>query len=166
LPTVLPWNLCHRNGCLIRAASEGLRNLLVALATNLNHIAYSHHGEQLFHVAIAQPDASVRSRMSHGLRRVRAMNAIAFLAQPQPSRSYGIVLAARYYRAGVVVGGIGNTADDLKFARWTRAFIGSHCHSECCDDSSAVEHCEPAVWNADQHDPVEGIGTLRLSLRV
>ena len=94
--------------------SENLRDLLVTLAVNLNHIADPQHGEQPLHIAIAQPDASVRRRVPNRPRHIRAMNPVALLAEPHPARSHGIVFAARDHCAGVVVSGIGNAVDDLK----------------------------------------------------
>src|SRR5579872_2571407 len=60
-------------------------------------IAHAHQREQLFHIAIAHPDAAVRSTMPNGLRVVGPVNAIAMQAEPDPSRAERIRLARRHH---------------------------------------------------------------------
>src|ERR1700733_3375230 len=66
-PVLLTANLsCIASRCHGGIAAENLRHFFVALSTNFNRIPDAQHGEQLLHIAIAQPDASMRSGVADG----------------------------------------------------------------------------------------------------
>src|SRR5690242_5542088 len=93
LPACLrqPLHLCEDRLAALRSEDRG--HLLVPLAANLHHIADPQHAEQPFHVAVPQPDATMRRRPPDRPRNVGAMNSVAFLAESQPARANWIVFA-------------------------------------------------------------------------
>src|ERR1700733_1887162 len=92
-PALLPANLSHslrlRHG---RIAAENFCNLVVAFSANLNCVFHTQQGEQLFHIAIAQADASVRSGVSNRRRRVRSVNPVTLRVQAKPASAHRIAL--------------------------------------------------------------------------
>ena len=122
------WSLAPRCRTPVRSPGRAL--------ANFHRVADPHHREQLPHVAIAQPDASMRSCMSDRTRRVRSMNSVALHVQADPAGAQRIVLARRHHDAGVIVSRIGDAVDDHELARRTRAYCRPDCNREIGEDVS------------------------------
>src|SRR6267143_61515 len=76
--------------------------------------------EDPLHILVAEADASVRLRKANRSRLVGAVDAVAFLTQPDPSGADRIPGASRHGLSAFVEGGIRNAVDDRERPHRTR----------------------------------------------
>jgi hypothetical protein len=122
----------------------------------LDHIALAHKFEQLLHIAIAHPDATVRREVANRARLIRAVNAVALQVEPDPPRSKRILRTRRDHHAGGVVCRRGQPPNDAEFPRWAWAIEGACCYRVDLYDAAVLDERQLAVRNA-HNDPAHGL---------
>src|SRR5580704_1525917 len=150
LPIHLRRDLLRRH---IRRSTKYLRNLVVPLSANLDHISHAQHCEQPLDISILQTDASMRSSPPNRSRRIRPMNSVALQVQPDPARAHRTVCIGRHHHTFVVVRWIRHSIHNFELPRWTRTHRRTHRNRKVRQHLPLLHHRQPTVDNANQHYP-------------
>ena len=74
------------------------------------------------------------SGLANRPRLVGSVNPVPFLVETHPARTDRVVTAGGNHHSGVVVGGVGDTTDDLELTGGTGTDGGANCNRERMDD--------------------------------
>src|SRR5205814_7257475 len=84
----LPFRRTRHRGSVrhnLRSGPEHFGRFSVALIPNLHLVADSYAREQLLNVGVGHANAPVRGRVPNRMRRIRTVNAVALLVEPEPA---------------------------------------------------------------------------------
>src|SRR5215470_18770570 len=96
---------------------------------------------------------------------IRAVDAIALQIEADPSRPDRVVFSSRNDDSVVIVGRVGNSADNSELTGGAWAVLRAHRNLEGRDDHAVVDHGELSVHQADEHNSVSLVALRSRILR-
>src|SRR5262245_40977222 len=115
-----------------------------------HHIAGANALEEPLDVRVAKANTAVGLGVANRGRLIGAMDAVPFLVQANPPRADWVLRSGGDYLARVVVGGIGDAADDGECAGGARRVWRTNSDREHLHDLVVLDHRKLPVRNA--HD--------------